>query len=87
MNRYALSSEALVDLDEIWEFIAQDDVEAAGRWIAKLLDTCEIVARNPHVGHPDRMWLTANCYFGQSASTSSCTVTAVTESPSHPVLT
>jgi toxin ParE1/3/4 len=51
VSRYVLSSEALLDLDEIWGYIAQDDIEAADRWIAKLLDACETLARNPHIGH------------------------------------
>ena len=51
MSRYVLSSEALLDLDEIWGYIAQDDIEAADRWIAKLLDACETLGRNPHIGH------------------------------------
>lgn len=51
MNRYVLSSNALLDLDEIWSYIAQDNVEAADLWIAELLDACETLARNPHMGH------------------------------------
>lgn len=51
MSRYDLSSEALLELDEIWEYIARDDPEAASRWIAKLLDGCELLAENPRVGH------------------------------------
>jgi hypothetical protein len=51
MSRYVLSSEALLKLDDIWGYIAQDDIEAADRWIAKLLDACEMLARNPRVGH------------------------------------
>ncbi len=51
MSRYTLSNEALVELDDIWGYIAQDDIEAADRWIAKLLDACEMLAGNPRVGH------------------------------------
>lgn len=51
MNGYVLSSEALLELDEIWSYIAQDNAKAAERWIAKLLDVCETLARNPHIGH------------------------------------
>jgi plasmid stabilization system protein ParE len=32
--------------------IAQDDVEAADRWDAKLRDAFGMLARNPHAGHP-----------------------------------
>jgi plasmid stabilization system protein ParE len=51
MNRNVLSSEALAELDDIWEYIAQDDIEAANRWVAKLLDACELLALNPLAGH------------------------------------
>jgi len=51
MSRYVLSNEALLELDEIWEYIARDDVGAAGRWIEKILDACELLAKNPRVGH------------------------------------
>lgn len=51
MNSYFLSNEALLELDGIWEYIAHDDIEAANRWIAKLLDNCEMLAQNPGVGH------------------------------------
>ncbi len=33
MNRYVLSVAAELDLDQIWEFIAQDNIDAADRWI------------------------------------------------------
>lgn len=51
MSHYVLSSEALAELDEIWGYIARDDMEAADRWIAKLLDACELLACNPLAGH------------------------------------
>jgi plasmid stabilization system protein ParE len=46
MSRYFLSGEALAELDDIWEYIAQDDIEAANRWVAKLLDACELLAQS-----------------------------------------
>ncbi len=51
MNEYILTEEADRDLNEIWEFIAQDDIEAADRWDAKLRDTFGMLARNPRAGH------------------------------------
>jgi hypothetical protein len=30
---YVFSKDADLDLDEIWDFIAQDNIEAADRWI------------------------------------------------------
>jgi plasmid stabilization system protein ParE len=62
MSGYVLSGEALLDLDEIWGYIAQDDIEAADRWISKLLDACEMLARNPRAGHT-RKDLTENSFL------------------------
>lgn len=35
MNQYVLSVAAALDLDEIWDFIAQDNIDSADRWINK----------------------------------------------------
>lgn len=41
MNVYILSEDADLDLDDIWEYIAQDDIDAADRWTGKLFDAFE----------------------------------------------
>jgi plasmid stabilization system protein ParE len=41
VSGYVLSVDAGLDLDEIWEYIAADNVEAADRWIGKLFDAFE----------------------------------------------
>lgn len=51
MSGYVLSPEADQDLDDIWEYIAADDIEAADSWDAKLRDACAMLGRNPHAGH------------------------------------
>jgi plasmid stabilization system protein ParE len=51
MKEYVLSTGAELDLDEIWEYIAHDNINAADRWIGKLFDAFEPVARNPGIGH------------------------------------
>jgi plasmid stabilization system protein ParE len=51
MIKYVLSAGAELDLDEIWEYIAGDDIEAADRWIGKLFDAFETLARNSGMGH------------------------------------
>jgi plasmid stabilization system protein ParE len=51
MNTYVLSTGADLDLDEIWEYIAQDNIAAADRWIDKLFDAFDKLARNPGMGH------------------------------------
>src|SRR5712691_6884994 len=51
MIGYILSSEAELDLDEIWEYIAQDSIDAADQWIGKLFNAFEFLGENPDVGH------------------------------------
>jgi plasmid stabilization system protein ParE len=51
MNRYVLSVAAELDLDEIWEYIAQDNLDAADRWIGKLFDAFHLLAQTPAIGH------------------------------------
>ena len=51
MSAYVLSRAADLDLDEIWEYIAQDNVDAADRWIGKLFDAFDALALNPGMGH------------------------------------
>ncbi|MGD0345707.1 MAG: type II toxin-antitoxin system RelE/ParE family toxin [Terracidiphilus sp.] len=54
MSRYVISPEARSDLNEIWEYIAQDDFDAADSWVGKLRDAIELVARVPGIGHTRR---------------------------------
>jgi plasmid stabilization system protein ParE len=58
MKEYILSTGAELDLDDIWEFIAEDSISAADRWIEKLFDAFDALARNPGIGHK-RIDLTA----------------------------
>jgi plasmid stabilization system protein ParE len=51
VNRYVLSVDAEQDLNEIWEYIAQDDMDAADRWIGKLFDAFQALATTPGMGH------------------------------------
>jgi plasmid stabilization system protein ParE len=51
MIGYLLSEDADLDLDDIWEYIAQDNIDAADRWIGKLFDAFEAVGRTPSMGH------------------------------------
>jgi toxin ParE1/3/4 len=56
MSRYVLSKSVPNDLDEIWEYIAVDDSSAASRWIAKLFEAFEKLARTPGIGHMREDW-------------------------------
>jgi len=51
MAGYVLSVAADLDLDEIWEYIAGDNVDAADRWVEKLFDAFEALACTPGMGH------------------------------------
>jgi plasmid stabilization system protein ParE len=47
MTGYVLGVDADLDLDEIWEYIAADNIEAADRWVGTLFDAFEALARTP----------------------------------------
>lgn len=51
MNGYILGASVEFDLDDIWEFIAADSIDAADRWIDKLFEAFEALARMPGMGH------------------------------------
>jgi plasmid stabilization system protein ParE len=51
VSGYALHPDALVDLEEIWDFIATDNIAAADRVIGEIFDTFRTVATSKHVGH------------------------------------
>lgn len=51
MSRYILGRDAERDLDDLWEYIAQDSVPAADRLISEIFEAFEVLARNPGIGH------------------------------------
>ena len=51
MSTYVLGADAESDLDEIWEYIAKDSVDAADHWIGKLFDAFEALGRMCGMGH------------------------------------
>jgi plasmid stabilization system protein ParE len=51
MKKYVLGIGAEQDLDEIWEYIAEDNIDAADRWIERLFDAFDALARAPGMGH------------------------------------
>ena len=51
MSNYIFGSGVERDLDIIWEYITDDSLDAADRWIAKLFDAFEALARTPGIGH------------------------------------
>ena len=48
---FILSPESVDDLDEIWLYIAEDDIEAADRFEEKLRNAMQLVADRPQIGH------------------------------------
>jgi plasmid stabilization system protein ParE len=50
MTGYSFHPEALFDLDEIWEFIRADSLDAADRIIAEILESIEALVATPNRG-------------------------------------
>jgi plasmid stabilization system protein ParE len=51
MTGYDFHPEAAVDLDEIWDFIAEDNLDAADKVIADILAGIDALVPFPHQGH------------------------------------
>ena len=45
MSAYVLGPDADLDLNDIWEYIAVDSVDTADRWVDKLFNAFEALAR------------------------------------------
>jgi plasmid stabilization system protein ParE len=54
VSGYVLGVDADFDLDDIWEFIAADNIDAADRWIGKLFDAFESPWTHSRHGTPAR---------------------------------
>jgi plasmid stabilization system protein ParE len=50
MSGYAFHPEAFADLDEIWEYIAKDDLDAADRVVADIHSVLHTLADSPQIG-------------------------------------
>jgi len=51
MTGYDFHPEAFLDLDEIWEFIAEDSLGAADKVIADILAALDALVQFPHQGY------------------------------------
>ena len=51
MNGYAFHPEAFTDLDDIWEFIAEHNIDAADKVIDEIYDALRKLVEFPHQGH------------------------------------
>jgi len=64
MKEYELSPEARDDLQEIWAYIARDNLSAADQLETDIFAACQLLAENPRLGHkrpdltdePVRFW-------------------------------
>ena len=51
MSGYAFHPDAFADLDDIWEYIAEDNLDAAGRELADIHAVLRTLAASPDIGH------------------------------------
>jgi plasmid stabilization system protein ParE len=51
MSGYVFHPQVFADLDEIWEYIAEDNLEAADRVIEDIHEAIQSLVQNPHKGH------------------------------------
>ncbi len=51
MTGYDFHPEAVGDVDEIWEFVAQDNLDAADRVVADILVALDKIVPFPYQGH------------------------------------
>jgi plasmid stabilization system protein ParE len=54
VTRYILSEDADRDLDGIWDYIAEDNIDAADQWIGKLFDAFDAIGKTPGIGQHTR---------------------------------
>ncbi len=54
MPAYVLSPDALQDLQDIWDYVALDNINAADRLEDEFFDAFEKLARRPRMGHTRR---------------------------------
>lgn len=50
MNQYRVSPEARSDLDETWHYIAQDNPDAADKYISAIVSRFPTLTSMPHMG-------------------------------------
>ncbi len=61
MNSYAFHPEAFADLVEIWEYIAEDNIDAADLVIADVFHAIRGLLAFPYQGHGERTSQHALC--------------------------
>ncbi len=51
MSGYAFHPDAVADLDEIWEYIAKDNIDAAEGVVDDIFAALRTLVTAPHIGH------------------------------------
>jgi hypothetical protein len=51
VTQYILSDDADRDLNGIWDYIAEDNIDAADHWISRLFDAFDAIGNTPGIGH------------------------------------
>jgi len=51
MNEYVLGRAAERDIEELWDYIADESIEAADRLLGQIFDALDELARLPGMGH------------------------------------
>jgi plasmid stabilization system protein ParE len=69
VRSYSLSVDADFDLDDVWEYIAADNIESADHWIGKLFDAFEALGQTPGMGHRREDLTSYSIWFSPSAHT------------------
>jgi plasmid stabilization system protein ParE len=63
VSDYALHPAALADIDEIWDYIAKDNFDAADRAIETIFENIAALATSPQQGHRRRDLTSAPLVF------------------------
>jgi toxin ParE1/3/4 len=63
MSGYVLSPDALQDLQDIWDFIALDNVNAADKLEDEFFSAFEKLSRQPRMGHTRPDWTERDARF------------------------
>jgi plasmid stabilization system protein ParE len=71
--KFQLHPAAAQDITEIWQFIAEDNLAAAGRFREEILDAIRTLVKFPHQGHKRPISPHDPCVFKLFAITSSST--------------
>lgn len=63
MNNYILSEDAELDLVEIWDYIAEDNINAADNLVDKIFESFKKLSQMPNMGHRRPEWTKRNLRF------------------------